>query len=215
VEIRVLGPVELVGTDGVEVALQGNKMRGLLAALALEGGRAVSAERLIDTLWGDQEVSGANVVQVLVSKLRRVVAAAGGPDLVATTPAGYQLAGSATTDLSAFESLVGQARAAEDPGASALLLERSLGLWRGSPLGGAPDTEVLAGVRTRLVEMRNAAIDDLTDARLGLGRHHLVVAELEQLVAEQPLRERRWAQLMRSLYGKPTRCAPSSGRATC
>src|SRR5687767_1765261 len=131
-EIRVLGPVELVGTEGTEVALQGNKMRGLLAALALEEGRAVSAERLIDTLWGDQEISGANVVQVLVSKLRRVVAAAGERDLVATTSAGYRIVpAAAAIDLADFESLVGQAqRATDDPDASALLLEQALGLWR-------------------------------------------------------------------------------------
>lgn len=200
-EIRVLGPVELVGTNGDEIALQGNKMRGLLAALALERGRAVSAERLIDTLWGEQEVSGANVVQVLVSKLRRIVAAFGEADLVLTTPAGYQLVADATTDLAEFESLVDEARRASDPERSASLLERGLALWRGAPLGGAPDTEALAGVRTRLVELRNAAVDDLTDVGLQLGRHHVLAGELEQLVAEEPLRERRWGQLMRALYG--------------
>ena len=198
----MLGPVELVGGGGVEIALQGNKMRGLLAALALEGGRPVSTERLIDILWGEQEISGANVVQVLVSKLRRIVANAGERELVTTAAAGYQLtAGAASVDLDAFVSLVDQARAAaSEPGTSAALLGRAVRLWRGPPLGGTPDTEVLGGVRTRLWEMRNSAVDDLTDARLQLGRHHELAAELEQLVAEEPLRERRWAQLMRALY---------------
>ena len=197
------GPSSWWGPMEPRSRCRATRCAGLLAALALEAGRTVSTQRLIDTLWGEQEVSGANVVQVLVSKLRRAVAAAGEPDLVATTPAGYQLvAGAASTDLTEFESLVEHAhRSQDDPNVSAPLLERAVGLWRGGPLGGAPDTEVFAGVRIRLIEMRTTAVDDLTDARLALGRHHLIAAELEQLVAEEPLRERRWAQLMRALYG--------------
>lgn len=202
VEIRVLGPVELVGSSGDVVALQGNKMRGLLAVLALEAGRTVSAQRLIEALWGDQEISGTNVVQVLVSKLRRTITDSGETNCISTRPTGYQLdVESSAVDVNRFASLVDRARAAEaDAAGSAALLEEALALWHGVPIGGVPETDLVAAMRSRLVELRSAAVDDLTDAHLVLGRHHLLAAELEALVADDPLRERRWGQLIRALY---------------
>ena len=90
-EIRLLGPVELVGAGGQVVPLAGNKLRGLLAVLALEAGQTVTPERLIDTLWGEQEVNSVNVVHVLVSKLRRACADAGEANVVRTQAGGYGL----------------------------------------------------------------------------------------------------------------------------
>jgi predicted ATPase/DNA-binding SARP family transcriptional activator len=206
VEVRILGPVEAFASTGEPIALAGNKMRGLVAVLALEAGRTVTPQRLIDTLWGDQEISGPNIVQVLVSKLRRVLADAGEQGWITTQPAGYQLdIDRSDVDVARFESLVEQARntagdVAGDAAASAALLERSLALWRGIPLGGVPDTDLIAALRSRLDELRRAAVDDLTDAQLVLGEHHRLTAELEALVAEDPLRERRWGQLIRALY---------------
>ena len=41
----------------------------------------------------------------------------------------------------------------------------------------------------------------MVDAELALGEHRRLAPELEALVAEEPLRERRWGQLIRALYG--------------
>lgn len=149
-EIRVLGPIELVGSAGDVIALPGNKMRGLVAVLALEAGHTVTAQRIIDALWGEQEVSGPNVVQVVVSKLRRVLSEASEPNCVTTKPAGYQLdLDAGDIDVRRFEGLVEEARIiAGDPSQSAALLERGLALWHGVPLWGAPDTDVIAAIRS-------------------------------------------------------------------
>uniref|UniRef100_UPI0015F0C027 AfsR/SARP family transcriptional regulator n=1 Tax=Pseudonocardia pini TaxID=2758030 RepID=UPI0015F0C027 len=84
--IGVLGPVAAWGPSGVDVAPSGLRLRGLLARLALAPGRTVTAEILVDDLWGSEPAS-ANALQALVSRLRRAL----GPEVVATVPGGYRL----------------------------------------------------------------------------------------------------------------------------
>ena len=50
-QIRVLGPVE-ASVDDRPVTLGGAKLRAVLAMLGLEANRAVTADRLIEGLWG-------------------------------------------------------------------------------------------------------------------------------------------------------------------
>ncbi|MEO8693413.1 MAG: BTAD domain-containing putative transcriptional regulator [Acidimicrobiales bacterium] len=202
-EICVLGPVELVGGTGENVVLPGAKMRGLVAMLALDAGRTVTAQRLIDALWGEQEVNGPNALQVIVSKLRRMLADAGEPGCITTQPAGYRLdIERDSVDALRFESLVDQARSVVDhPASVTALLGPALELWRGNPLVDVPETEIANAMRSRLEELRKVAVDELFDAQLSLGQHQRIVPELEALVAEDPLRERRWGQLIRALYG--------------
>ena len=52
----------------------------------------------------------------------------------------------------------------------------------------------------RLDGLRLVATEERVEADLLEGRHAELVGELEALVAEHPLRERLWAQLMRCLY---------------
>jgi hypothetical protein len=101
------------------------------------------------------------------------------------------------------ESLIGEGRGGwpeADPAAAARLLGRALDLWRGPALQEFADRLFAAAEASRLEELREAALEDLFDAELALGRHHEVVAGLEALVACGPLRERRWGQLMVALY---------------
>jgi hypothetical protein len=72
----------------------------------------LTPQRLIDVLWGEQEVHGPNVVQGVVSKLRKATsAAAGGAAIVLTRPAGYELdVPRDQIDLFRFEGLVERAR---------------------------------------------------------------------------------------------------------
>ncbi|HEX7625432.1 MAG TPA: BTAD domain-containing putative transcriptional regulator [Gaiellaceae bacterium] len=185
-EFRILGPLEVSDGDR-PVAVAGAKPRALLAALLIRSGQTVSAERLIDELWGDDPPeTAANTLQVYVSQLRRAL----GPGTIERRSSGYALGASrAQIDLARFEDLVESARAAEPPAAAAALHE-ALSLWRGEPeVDGA-----------RLGELRLAALEARIDADLALGRHAELVPELQVLVAEEPLRERLRAQLLLALY---------------
>jgi DNA-binding SARP family transcriptional activator len=73
-EFRLLGPLEVVEHDR-PVALGGVKQRSLLAVLLLHANQVVSADRLIDELWGDAPPpTAAKSLQVHVSRLRYLVA---------------------------------------------------------------------------------------------------------------------------------------------
>jgi hypothetical protein len=56
VEVRFFGEFEAV-EGGVPVPVRGAKQRTVLALLALHRGQPVSADRLIDALWGDGQVA--------------------------------------------------------------------------------------------------------------------------------------------------------------
>src|ERR1700736_6173132 len=88
-EIRLLGPVELVGGDGVRHAV-GVKQRVLLAALAVSAGREVSTDQLVEVLWGHSPPAGAaNTLQAHVARLRKLFGA--DRDRLVTGPSGYRL----------------------------------------------------------------------------------------------------------------------------
>jgi predicted ATPase/DNA-binding SARP family transcriptional activator len=207
-EVRLLGPVDVVADDGSVVAVPGQKLQLLLAALAVERGRVVSTDRLVDILYGDDPPrQPTNSLQVLVSRLRRSLGSAAGTPVIETTDAGYALAPASNgegvrTDVVRFEDLVGRARPrmSDDPGAAAGHLRDALGLVRGEPLAGLPADGWARSERARLAEARLAALEDRIDADLANGRHPAVVAELEQLTGEHPLRERLWGQLVLALY---------------
>ena len=106
-------------------------------------------------------------------------------------------------DLARFERLTAEAeraRARDDAGAAAALLREALGLWRGPPLADLAYESFARAAVERLEELRLAALEERIEAELALGRHAALVAELEALVAEHPLRERLRGQLMLALY---------------
>nr|BFE82084.1 hypothetical protein GCM10020093_046850 [Planobispora longispora] len=138
-----------------------------------------------------------NALQALVSRLRRVL-----PDgVIEADSGGYRLAVAPdAVDVSRFERLVGQARAAE-PAARADLLRSALALWRGTALAdiALQDSDAFDAAVARLDELHVAALGDRVDADIRLGRGSELVSELTELVAAYPLREGFVAALMRAL----------------
>ncbi|MFI7425094.1 AfsR/SARP family transcriptional regulator [Nonomuraea sp. NPDC049684] len=196
---EILGPTSVLDEDGAPVALGGPRVRALLTLLALNAGRVVGADRLVDDLYGPHPPDGvANALQSQVSRLRRAL----GRDLIEFHPAGYRLvADPHDVDARRFELLALDGRralAAGDAGRAAALLGEALELWRGAPLADAPHAVSAAA---GLEELRLAAVEDRLQADLALGRHRDLVAELRRLTAAHPMRERLRAQLMRALYG--------------
>jgi DNA-binding SARP family transcriptional activator len=197
-EFRILGPLEVADGDNV-ITLASAKQRGLLAILLLSANEVVSADRLIDELWGEQgPESGRTALQVLVSKLRKGLGHAGVP--LATRAPGYVMRlEREQLDLRRFERLVEEADASE-PAVAAGKLREALALWRGPALADLAYESFVQPAIGRLEELRLAALEKRIDADLALGRDSDVVAELEGLVAEHPLREGLRARLMLALY---------------
>ena len=189
VDYALLGPLE-VRSDGRTIVVGRGKQRALLAVLALNAGRVVSAERLIDELWGDEPpATAATAVQVYVSRLRKTL----GDRAIETRDPGYLVEGD--VDVRRFDELVSEAQRSDPPRAAELLRE-ALALWRGAALA---DCE-LPLEAARLEEQRVAAIEQRIEADLASGRSSELVGELESLVAEHPLREPFRAELMLALY---------------
>ena len=197
-EFRILGPLEVVDGDAV-VPLAGVRQRALLALLLLNANQVLSSDRLVEELWGGQSPeAGRAALQVRVSQLRKALGD-GGAALI-TRPPGYVVrVGRDELDLHRFERLVSEADAAE-PADAATTLREALGLWRGPPLADLAYEPFAQHAIRRLAELHIAALEKRIDADLAFGRHADLVAELEALVAEHPLRERLRSQLMLALY---------------
>ncbi len=197
--LRVLGPIEAVGPGGV-VALGGPKERCLLAVLAVHAGTVVAEDRLIDALWaGSPPRTAAKTLQNYVLRLRRRLAGSG--LAIRTRPPGYVV--EATTDAGLAESLAAEGRRAAEAGEherATARFDAALALWRGPSLVEFADRDFARAEAARLDELRESVDEDRVGSVLALGRHHEAVATCETLVAAQPLRERRWTQLMLALY---------------
>ncbi|MER7501352.1 BTAD domain-containing putative transcriptional regulator [Nonomuraea pusilla] len=193
----LLGPFEARRADGSVMATGGPRLRALLAMLLLDAGRVVTAERLIDGLYGERG-GAANALQSQVSRLRKGL----GPDApVEFHPAGYRLAlDPSEVDALLFERLAAEGKAATSAGERAAVLGRALALWRGPALADLRDAPFAAAQAARLDELRLDAVEARIEAELELGLHGDVVPELRELVAAHPLRERLRGQLMRALY---------------
>jgi DNA-binding SARP family transcriptional activator len=180
------------------VPLGGQRQRALLALLLLRANEVVAADVLIDAMWGDDPPRDpTNALQYHVSQLRKAI---GSRDTVITQEPGYLIrVGQNELDLFTFEQLVGDAQTPV-PDEAARLLRGALELWRGPPLGDLAYADWAQMEIGRLEELRVRALELRIDADLALGRHAQVVAELEALVREHPLRERPRAALMRALY---------------
>ncbi|MGY1708568.1 AfsR/SARP family transcriptional regulator [Geodermatophilus sp. SYSU D00758] len=203
-EIRVLGPVEVV-VDGRARSVPGAGERELLALLALSAGRLVAVPALVDALWGEAlPANPGNALQVRVSKLRRVLAAAGAPSaVVVTRPPGYLLdVARDRVDALRLTDEVTAARttAGTDPAAAGRRYRGALAAWRGPALAEFAGAAWARGEAARLSELHLAAREELVDLELAAGRHTEVLGELEELTAAHPLRERLHARLMLALY---------------
>ena len=206
-EYRILGPVEVV-LGGQPVPLAAPRQRALLAALLLEANRVVSVDRLTEQLWGESPPAQArNTIQSLVLRLRRLltpIRPPGGGEVLVTRQPGYLLrVAPDQLDLARFEKLHAAGRAAladGSPRPAARLLREALALWRGEPLSDVAGSGLDEVEAPRLRERRLQALEGRIEADLLLGQHGDLIAELPALIAEHPLRERLYGQLMLALY---------------
>ncbi|HET8968605.1 MAG TPA: BTAD domain-containing putative transcriptional regulator [Gaiellaceae bacterium] len=199
-EVRVLGPVVVVGDDGA--ALLPAKHATLLAALVIADGRVLGVDELVEAVWdGTAPASARKLVQVYVSQLRKTL-----PSGCAITTRGsayaIELAPDAL-DARRFQRLVDEARdaaRAENAALALSLAERALGLWRGRAYADVAYEDFARAESERLEELRLVALEERLAALLALGRHEDALGETLALADEQPFRERPHELAMLALY---------------
>ena len=201
-DFRILGPLE-VDEGGQAIPIVGDRQRALLGILLIHANEPVSADELIDELWGEHApASPRKGLQVQVSRLRKALGE--GSARLVTQPNGYLLhVEPGELDFDRCERLAREGREAlstEDPRRAADGLQEALAVWRGPALAEFTFDSFAQGEIGRIGELRLAVLEDRIEADLACGRHTELVGELEALVAEHPLRERLRRQLVLALY---------------
>jgi DNA-binding SARP family transcriptional activator len=204
-EIRILGPVELQ-IDGQRSKLLA-KERQLLATLAIDVGKAIPLDLLVDRLWDETPPPSArNSLQVYASHIRKALSTTG-PGLPCLTHRAHTYTLDAepdSVDLHRYFRLTSQARSLSESGDDAQALElfhRADEEWRGEPLSG------LSGlwperIRVDLASKRLDAVMPRFPAELRLGRFAEAARELRALVSEHPDDEELLGHLMVALHGR-------------
>ncbi|NEA31241.1 BTAD domain-containing putative transcriptional regulator [Streptomyces sp. SID13031] len=188
VEIRLLGPFELL-VDGRPVDLPAQRLRAVLAGLAVRPREVIGADSLASVVWEDAELPHdvRSTLQAYVVRLRAVI----GQELIKTVGEGYLLEiDGDQVDASRFARLAGLRI---DDRAAAVNV---LALWRGDPFTGVGSALLLEVAAPPLVETRLAVVERLTDLDIAAERHGDGLAELEELAESYPLRESLWARLI-------------------
>lgn len=199
--VRLLGEVG-AEVDGRPVELGTPRQRCVLAALAVDAGRVVPADRLVERVWGvDAAPRARSTLHNYISRLRGVLAGADGVAIVRRS-GGYALIADTAehvVDLYRFRGLCSATEAAGDDELTARLLTEALALWRGEALTGVAG-EWVAAERDRLEQERLAAGHELVDARLRAGDGGELLAELSARAAQHPLEERVAGQYLMALH---------------
>ena len=222
-DCNILGPVELADGDQT-VSLGATKEAHLLAALAVDVGRPVPMDVLVQRIWGDDPPGNppaslyANAAR-LRRRFRGLQRADGGP-----SPAIGQHAGAYTleaepdsVDLHRYQRLIAQSRSLADSAddAQALaLLQQAEALWRATPLSGL-DGGWARQLRTALSARSQAATVDRIDIELRLGRFADVISELTALVERRPADEMLIGRLMTATTAADCTPTPSGGTSGC
>ena len=203
VRVRVLGPIGLE-RDGEPIEVRSRRQRAILAMLAAAGGEVVGEDVLIDGVWGDDLPDAPSAaLRTQITRLRGLI---GAPDAVVHRDAGYALGADVVdVDAWAFGDAL-QAVAGEHANRRAVALAAALDMWHGRAFAELADISSVQPAAARLDELRRRAGDDLAEALLDAGDPIGAAGTLETIVAEDPLRERSRALLMRALYaaGRPT-----------
>ena len=205
-EIRVLGPFEM-WAGGRRVDLGPPQQRAVLAVLLAGNGQLVTADGVIDRVWGETPPARARrTLHAHIARIRGVLreaaaAETGSAPVLSHRCGGYILdVAPEQVDLHRFRQLVAQAGAAScAPRTRAELLGRAMSLWRGRALTGLTGEWAARTAQGWHHEQIEAALAWVT-AQIGIGEPAAVLAPLAELVWENPLVEPLAAAQMRALH---------------
>lgn len=186
--------------NGRHVALS-RQSRRILGLLLQEPGRPVPGDRLIPTTTESTAEQVANSARVAVSRLRSALARAGLRHVVTTSARGYHVdIDPGTVDHVLFDNGVRDAGIASSPSVALRSLEAALTLWRGDPFGEFGDEMEFRDASLALGELHRSAVDRWCTLVVDVEHGAALISRLESAVAEEPLREQRWAAMMLAQY---------------
>jgi DNA-binding SARP family transcriptional activator len=207
-DFGVLGTLSAArGSERIEI--RGPRVRALLALLLVHANQLLTADRIIDLLWGgDPPRTAANTVQTHIVRLRKALAsseeAGDSPSPLRTVPAGYVLdVEDEAIDSERFERLLAEARRAvtlERHAVAYQMFRNALAIWRGPAFVEFASEEFAYAAAIRLNELRVDAEQESAAAALACGRIAEAISALQPLVAANPLREQPVGHLMVALY---------------
>lgn len=200
-DVRLLGVIRCAAPDGESLALGGPKPRAVLARLAMTPGDVVSADALIDVLWGEEPPPTARrSLQAHVAKLRSALGGDEGP--LAPAPNGYRLdVPRSAIDVHRIAGYLDELRSlgGNDPARSASLVSQARAMWAYPALADLDDTAWVALERTRLERLEDE-LADLEIEVLALTGSGDPIAHLERAIAQRPTHEPHWRRLITAYY---------------
>lgn len=202
---EILGTLRVVDEDDV-LTISARKMEILLATLLIRAGQVVSLDQLVTEIWNHNPPRRAtDALYVYICQLRKLLSRTGRAESAIITRApGYVLCPRTDElDFQVFQQLVNQGRdsaRADRHEEAAASFGAALGLCRGPVLHELREGPIINGFVTWLEEMRLECTEWLVESNLALGRQRELVGLLYQLVAEHPLHEAFYRQLMLALY---------------
>ena len=207
-QVHDLGAV-WVESDGLPLALNGQRMTSALSALVVNLGEKVRTDVLIASVWGAEPSPRAPAaLDTLMWRMRRVLdpgrSARAASTVLPTVEQGYRLAIPAeSVDSWQFDAV---ARTLADPAVRLDAAERlgltttALAMWRGRPYDDVDDDGWLEPRRTHLLEQHLTVQQARIAALLDVGQPEQAVAELVPVLAEHPFVERLWYLRILGLY---------------
>ncbi|EFL27936.1 regulatory protein DnrI [Streptomyces himastatinicus ATCC 53653] len=209
--VQVLGMLRIADDGEVESLALAHKPRTVLAMLVAHPDQVVSLPALVRELWGDHPPASAlRVVQTYILQARKALSQATRlpikviiQEALTTHAGGYMFSESfARLDYRIYQGLVDSGRKAlanGDLSAGVSYLGDALGIWRGSAFADVVVGRMLESRRRQYEESRLGALETLAEAKIEIGRHLEVTADLAALTTEYPYHEGLHSQYMRAL----------------
>ncbi|MFF4848063.1 BTAD domain-containing putative transcriptional regulator [Streptomyces sp. NPDC001194] len=196
-QFDVFGPLT-VRRNGELLEIPRAKHRVVLAALLLHAPRTLTAEELIQQLWGGEPpLTARKTLQGYIARLRKLL----GAEAVVSRASGYAIAiGAERLDLDRFNTFLQKAELTTEPAERARLFRSAMEQGNGTPLVDIPSEYLQQGDGAALLERWLNATESWADAEMAVGRHADVLPRLRALVSEHPFRESAWGRLMTALY---------------
>lgn len=192
----------LLRRNGAVIEVPQALQRNLLAVMLLNANQALTAHHLISLVWGDDTApNGTGSLRTLIWSLRGLLAP---EERVKREAHGYLLeVQPGELDLDEFRFLAAIGTQALDNGdhdKAVATLTKALRLWVEPPLSDVPRRPAMMATVHKLIEEQRSAREALFVARLALGQHRDLLADLEADTATYPQSERSWEHLMLALY---------------